>query len=95
MKDLGDSPFLSGFRLFDVPVGADVTIRAAVGGNGPPLLLLHGHPQTHVTWRKIAPILAAHFTVVAADLRGMGTAANLKVVSTTSIVRSVAWHRIR
>ena len=40
--------------------------------SGPPLLLLHGHPQTHVMWHKIAPRLAQHFTIVAADLRGYG-----------------------
>jgi hypothetical protein len=42
------------------------------GGNGPPLLLLHGHPQTHVTWHKIANALAKEFTVVLTDLRGYG-----------------------
>ncbi|MDR1857291.1 MAG: alpha/beta hydrolase [Desulfovibrio sp.] len=42
------------------------------GGKGPGLLLLHGHPQTHVLWHKVAPDLARHFTVVAADLRGYG-----------------------
>ncbi|HVB89010.1 MAG TPA: alpha/beta hydrolase [Beijerinckiaceae bacterium] len=47
-------------------------IRLVVAGNGPALLLLHGHPQTHATWRKIAPELAKRFTVVAADLRGYG-----------------------
>ena len=72
IADLGAAPFLDGFRLLDVAVGPDVTIRAAVGGSGPPLLLLHGHPQTHVTWRKVAPALARHFTLVAADLRGYG-----------------------
>ncbi len=68
----GASPFLAGFRLLDVTVAPGITIRAAVGGSGPPLLLLHGHPQTHATWRKIAPALARRFTVVAADLRGYG-----------------------
>ena len=42
------------------------------GGNGPALLLLHGHPQTHVIWHKVAEELAQHFTVIAADLRGYG-----------------------
>ena len=42
------------------------------GGNGPPLLLLHGHPQTHVMWHAVAPRLAENFTVVAPDLRGYG-----------------------
>jgi haloacetate dehalogenase len=42
------------------------------GGQGPPVLLLHGNPQTHVMWHKIAAPLAREFTVVAADLRGYG-----------------------
>jgi haloacetate dehalogenase len=71
----GVSPFLKGFRLVDVTVEPALTIRAATGGKGPPLLLLHGHPQTHVTWRKVAPALADRFTVVAADLRGYGDSA--------------------
>jgi haloacetate dehalogenase len=49
-----------------------VTINCVVGGNGPPLLLLHGYPQTHVMWHRVAPQLARDFTVVAADLRGYG-----------------------
>ncbi|EJL01628.1 haloacetate dehalogenase H-1 [Pseudomonas fluorescens Q2-87] len=50
--------------------GVDISYR--MGGTGPGLLLLHGHPQTHVIWHKVAPRLAEHFTVVAADLRGYG-----------------------
>lgn len=50
----------------------DVAINAAVGGSGPPLLLLHGYPQTHVMWRKVAPALTDRFTIVATDLRGYG-----------------------
>jgi haloacetate dehalogenase len=72
IAERGASPFLSGFRLVDVPVSEEITLRAAIGGSGPPLLLLHGHPQTHVTWHKIAPTLAERYTVVAADLRGYG-----------------------
>ncbi|MCF5053450.1 alpha/beta fold hydrolase [Pseudomonas syringae] len=49
-----------------------VTISYRKGGTGPGLLLLHGHPQTHVIWHKVAEQLAEHFTVVAADLRGYG-----------------------
>lgn len=75
IMERGASPFLHGFHLVDVAVGAGVTIRAAVGGEGPPLLLLHGHPQTHATWRKVAPELARSFRVVAADLRGYGDSA--------------------
>ena len=47
-------------------------INLVRGGSGPPLLLLHGHPQTHAIWHKVAPTLAQHFTVVATDLRGYG-----------------------
>jgi haloacetate dehalogenase len=53
--------------------GADgVEINAVIGGSGPPLLLLHGYPQTHAMWHKVAPALAERFTVVATDLRGYG-----------------------
>ncbi|WP_311065220.1 alpha/beta hydrolase [Halomonas sp. DWK9] len=50
--------------------GVDIAFR--LGGSGPALLLLHGHPQTHVIWHKVARELAQHFTVIAADLRGYG-----------------------
>jgi haloacetate dehalogenase len=50
----------------------DVRIHAMIGGEGPPLLLLHGFPQTHVAWRRVAPVLATAFRVVVADLRGYG-----------------------
>jgi len=47
-------------------------IHCEFGGSGPPLLLLHGYPQTHAMWHRIAPRLAERFTVVCADLRGYG-----------------------
>jgi haloacetate dehalogenase len=47
-------------------------IYARIGGTGPPLLVLHGYPQTHMAWHAIAPALAQHFTLVVADLRGYG-----------------------
>ncbi|MEH6625560.1 MAG: alpha/beta hydrolase [Motiliproteus sp.] len=50
--------------------GIDISYR--IGGHGPALLLLHGHPQTHTIWHKVADTLAEHFTVIAADLRGYG-----------------------
>ncbi len=49
-----------------------VTIRASVGGDGPPVLLLHGYPQCHVMWHLVAPKLAEKYTVVLPDLRGYG-----------------------
>ncbi|CAN5771559.1 alpha/beta hydrolase [soil metagenome] len=63
--------FGAGFRVQTLSLD-DATIHFEVGGNGPPLLLLHGYPQTHVAWHRVAPTLAEHFTVVAPDLRGYG-----------------------
>lgn len=60
-----------GFRTFDIAHG-DIRIHGRIGGSGPPLLLLHGHPQTHVIWHRLAEPLASRFTVVATDLRGYG-----------------------
>jgi haloacetate dehalogenase len=60
-----------GFRTETVDVDG-VEILARVAGSGPPLLLLHGSPQTHVMWHLVAPRLAEDFTVVATDLRGYG-----------------------
>ncbi len=50
----------------------EATINAVYGGEGPPVLLLHGYPQTHAMWHRVAPLLAGRFTVVATDLRGYG-----------------------
>jgi haloacetate dehalogenase len=60
-----------GFTLETIDTG-EATLRVRHGGSGPPLLLLHGHPQTHVMWHKVAPRLAERFTVVCSDLRGYG-----------------------
>ncbi len=60
-----------GFTLKHVETD-EVTIRLRMGGSGPPLLLLHGFPQTHAMWSKVAPRLAENYTVVCPDLRGYG-----------------------
>jgi haloacetate dehalogenase len=52
--------------------GDGATIHCRIAGSGPPVLLLHGFPQTHAMWHKVAPVLAEDFTVVVADLRGYG-----------------------
>jgi haloacetate dehalogenase len=61
----------SGFRRFALE-GAGASIKGVIGGSGPPVLLLHGWPQTHLEWRNVAPQLARDYTVVATDLRGYG-----------------------
>jgi haloacetate dehalogenase len=63
--------FFPGFEQSRIKTSG-ATINTLRGGKGPPLLLIHGYPQTHVEWHKIAPALAERFTVVLADLRGYG-----------------------
>src|SRR6266851_4172625 len=57
------------YRRMDVE---GITVNYAIGGSGPPVLLLHGYPQNHLMWRHVAPVLAREHTVVLADLRGYG-----------------------
>jgi haloacetate dehalogenase len=64
-----------GFAAQHVPVGGGVQLHALTGGEGPPLLLVHGHPQTLAIWHKVAPRLARHFSLVLVDLRGYGDSA--------------------
>ena len=61
-----------GFAERRITTGSNVEIYVRTGGAGPALLLLHGYPQTHVAWHRIAPELARHCTLVVADLRGYG-----------------------
>lgn len=70
----GKSAFVDGFELFDVKLLNDIMLRVAMGGRGDkaPLLMVHGHPHTHVIWRKVAPALAKDRQVILVDLRGYG-----------------------
>jgi haloacetate dehalogenase len=65
--------FFTGFEESRVDVGDGVVLRVRAGGEGSPVVLLHGHPRTHTTWHVVAPLLvAAGHTVVCPDLRGYG-----------------------
>ncbi len=65
------SPLFPGFAARRVDTSG-AQIHCIVGGSGPPLLLLHGYPQTHAMWHRVAPALASAYSVVCADLRGYG-----------------------
>jgi haloacetate dehalogenase len=63
--------FFPGFQRLDAD-GDGVRFAGVIGGSGPPVLLLHGYPQTHIAWRKIAPDLSRSYTLVIPDLPGYG-----------------------
>ncbi|WP_420075821.1 alpha/beta fold hydrolase [Streptomyces sp. JL3001] len=65
-------PVIPGFEHHRVPVADGVSLHTAVGGSGPPVVLLHGFPQTHLMWRHVAADLAVDHTVICPDLRGYG-----------------------
>ena len=64
--------FQAGFISTQHASDGEILISYQMGGSGPPLLLLHGFPQTKMIWHRVAPALAKHFTVIASDLRGYG-----------------------
>lgn len=66
------SKFFPGFVESDMKVSDDISIHYEMGGSGDPVLLVHGYPENHLTWHKIAPELAKKYTVVCPDLRGYG-----------------------
>ncbi|MDP2697246.1 alpha/beta fold hydrolase [Thalassospira sp.] len=67
----GTPPFFPGFSTLDIDTGG-VRFAGVIGGSGPPLLLLHGFPETHIAWRKVAPTLACRHTLIIPDLPGYG-----------------------
>ena len=68
----GSAPLFPGFTAHSVETSGGVSIKAVKAGSGPPVLLLHGAPQSRLTWRDVARELANDYTVVATDLRGYG-----------------------
>jgi haloacetate dehalogenase len=66
-----DAKLLPGFRVEKVKTSG-ATLHTVIGGKGPPLLLIHGAPLTHLSWFRVAPELAKRFTIIAPDLRGYG-----------------------
>jgi haloacetate dehalogenase len=71
MRSISGSDVLEGFARSEIKTGG-ARIVTVKGGSGPPLLLMHGNPFTHLSWLKVAPMLARDFTVVCTDLRGYG-----------------------
>ncbi|KAF2430091.1 alpha/beta hydrolase [Tothia fuscella] len=86
----------AGFTDFSINVEPEVTIHGTRAGSGPPLLLLHGFPQTHLIWHKVASHLTSSYTVVAIDLRGYGASSkptddgSHRLYSKSTMARDVA-----
>lgn len=76
LPNLTSSLFFPGFQHLNIMAGG-VHFNGVLGGDGPPLLLLHGFPQTHIAWRKMAPALAKTHTVIIPDLPGYGASQTL------------------
>jgi pimeloyl-ACP methyl ester carboxylesterase len=72
---------IPGFETRSIGVADGVELNAAVGGEGPAVVLLHGFPETHLMWRYVAPLLAEHHTVVCPDLRGYGASSKPEAVA--------------
>lgn len=72
LVNIGPSEFIEGFTLMDARLETEIKMRFAIGGKGPALMLVHGHPHTHIIWRKVAPLLTQKYTVILPDLRGYG-----------------------
>jgi haloacetate dehalogenase len=82
--------FFDGFTLEHVDVGDGVTLRVRHGGDGSPVVLLHGHPRTHATWHRVAALLAPRHTVVCPDLRGYGESSKVAPYTKRAMAGDIA-----
>ena len=94
--DIQRPEFFKGFTTERIKTSGG-TINTVYGGNrnGSPLLLLHGIPETHVLWRKVAPTLAQDYFLVMTDLRGYGDSSKPPAAGITSRTQSGRWRRIK
>jgi haloacetate dehalogenase len=81
--------FFDGFTLEYIDGGAGATLRVRHGGEGPPVVLLHGHPRTHATWHVVAAGLAPHHTVVCPDLRGYGDSSKVEPYTKRAMAQDI------
>jgi len=94
METKGKGMAFESFTVEDIATRA-ATIHTLRRGAGPPLLLLHGYPQTHFIWHKIADRLSEQYTVVLTDLRGYGDSSKQRAVHAMRITPFGRWRRIR
>ena len=85
---------LDGFTRTEIKTSG-ARIVTCVGGNGPPLLLMHGNPFNHLSWHKVAPTLASEFTVVPPICAATAIARSRRAAPTIPAIRSAPWRRIR
>lgn len=90
-----DQKYFPEFKQQLIDVGDGIKINTLVGGKGSEaILLLHGHPETHLIWRFLTPGLTGRYTVVITDLLDMATAASLKDFRIMLIIPSGLWETI-
>ena len=90
-----DQKYFPEFKQQLIDVGDGIKINTLVGGKGSEaILLLHGHPETHLIWRFLTPGLTGRYTVVITDLRGYGDSSNLKDFRIMLIIPSGLWETI-
>ena len=87
---MGRRMFFEGFTLQTIDCG-EVALRVRHGGDGPPVVLLHGHPRTHATWHRVAALLADRHTVVCPTCAATGAPARRPTPPTTPRRPSARW----